>query len=360
MKMKGLEPELAKAATRNPNLSKYLQGLQKKKLPIPVFMPSLSKDRIPDAEVNIIYPVGDPIFIHISGTKGQEIKYTAVEPSLTHREKEIYEELKERIFIKAGYEEIEDSREGLEKVLDRLIKESVSITDGKKEGGIFKAPLKKKIEMTEEQFFNIEYMMKRNILGSGELEPLLRDPYVEDIHAIGVGNISLIHKLFDTVETNVHFESEEELDFFLKNMSERIGRPVSMSRPIVDAALPDGSRVNIIYGDDVSIKGPSFTIRKFSSTPISIVQLVKWNTLSAEMAAYLWLALENGMSIFVCGETASGKTTTLNGMLPFILHTAKVFTAEDTPEVLPPQKIWQRLITRETGPVESRVECSTC
>ena len=351
-----LEPELAKAAKRNPNLMKYLSDLKKKNNRMPNFLPSLSKDAIHGPEVNFIYPVGDPIFIHIMGTIGQDIRYNAIEPSLTTPEKNNYNKLKEVIFVKAGYEEIGESKEGLEKVLDRLIKESVVITDKKNDERNILKKTGKKIELTKEEYFDIEYIMKRNILGSGELEPLLRDPYVEDINAIGIGNISLIHKLLDTVETNVHFESEEELDFFLKNISERIGRPVSMSRPIVDAALPDGSRINIIYGSDVSIRGPSFTIRKFSSTPISIVQLVKWNTLSAEMAAYLWLALENGMSIFVCGETASGKTTTLNGMLPFILHTAKIFTAEDTPEVLPPHKIWQRLITRETGPTDSRVE----
>jgi flagellar protein FlaI len=139
-------------------------------------------------------------------------------------------------------------------------------------------------------------------------------------------------------------------------MGERIGRPVSESRPIVDAVLPDGSRINIIYSDDISQRGSSFTIRKFSDTPTSITQICKWGTMSTAVAAYLWICLQNGMSVFVCGETASGKTTSLNGILSFIKPKDKVFTAEDTPEVRPPQPLWQQLVTRSSGPPEGRVE----
>ena len=139
-------------------------------------------------------------------------------------------------------------------------------------------------------------------------------------------------------------------------MSERIGKPVSDSKPIVDAALPDGSRINIIYSDDISREGASFTIRKFAEKPPTIVQLVKWNTFSSQMAGYLWLCLEYGMSIFMSGETASGKTTSLNAILSFINFRKKIFTAEDTPEVIVPHEVWQRLITRESGPADSRID----
>jgi flagellar protein FlaI len=158
------------------------------------------------------------------------------------------------------------------------------------------------------------------------------------------------------VPTNIRFKDTTSLEYFLRSMSERIGKPVSDSKPIVDAALPDGSRINIIYSDDVSKLGPSFTIRKFGEKPPTMPQLVKWGTFSAEMAAYLWLCLEHGMSIFVSGETASGKTTSLNAMLSFIDFKKKIYTAEDTPEVVVPQPVWQRLVTREAGPEESRVE----
>ncbi|MEZ5334882.1 MAG: type II/IV secretion system ATPase subunit [Methanolobus sp.] len=131
---------------------------------------------------------------------------------------------------------------------------------------------------------------------------------------------------------------------------------MSDARPIADGALPDGSRINIIYPIDVSKRGSSFTMRKFSEVPVSIIQLIGWGALDAEMAAYMWMCLENGMSIFFSGETASGKTTMLNACLAFVNPTSKIFSAEDTAEVQPPQPVWQQLITREEGPPESRVD----
>jgi flagellar protein FlaI len=128
-----------------------------------------------------------------------------------------------------------------------------------------------------------------------------------------------------------------------------MGDPVSDSDPIVDSTLPDGSRINIIYSDDVSIKGSSLTIRQGDDTPLSINQITNWGTLSPELAAYLWLCLENEQTVFVVGETASGKTTTLNAILSYIPRDSKIYTAEDTAEVIPPHNTWQQLLTREGG-----------
>jgi flagellar protein FlaI len=132
-------------------------------------------------------------------------------------------------------------------------------------------------------------------------------------------------------------------------MGERIGDPVSDSNPIVDSTLPDGSRLNVIYSDDVSVQGPSLTIRQGDETPLSINQITKWGTLSPQLTAYLWLCLENEQTVFVVGETASGKTTTLNSIMSFIPRDSKIYTAEDTAEVLPPHDTWQQLLTREGG-----------
>ncbi|HID73609.1 MAG TPA: hypothetical protein EYP43_01010, partial [Thermoplasmata archaeon] len=191
---------------------------------------------------------------------------------------------------------------------------------------------------------------------NGKIEPLLQDPNLEDIHSIGTRSIYVVHKIFGMLETNIRFRDATELDEYLRLLSERIGKPVSDTHPIVDAALPDGSRINIIYSDDVSREGPSFTIRKFAEEPLTITQLVQWGTFSSEMAAYLWLALENSMNIIISGETASGKTTSLNALLSFVNHNYKIYSAEDTPEVVIPHDVWQRLITREVGPEEARVE----
>jgi len=130
---------------------------------------------------------------------------------------------------------------------------------------------------------------------------------------------------------------------------------VSASKPIVDGVLPDGSRINMIYSNEISARGSSFTIRKFAPEPISPIQLIKWGTFSAELGAYLWRCLENKINIMICGETASGKTSTLNGILTLIDHRGKIYSVEDTPEVKPCQRSWQRCVTREAGPEEARV-----
>jgi flagellar protein FlaI len=218
--------------------------------------------------------------------------------------------------------------------------------------GLGEAPLK----VTPELLERLKYVVVRDLVNNGPLETLLADEMLEDIHSIGLARINMDHKVFPMLTSNIAFKDQDLLTKYLRSMSERIGRPVSDSKPIVDGALLDGSRINIIYSDDVSIQGSSFTIRKFAEETISIIQLIKWKTLSAQMAAYLWLGLESGMSMLVSGETASGKTTTLNAILPFIDHNVKIYTAEDTPEVKVGHTIWQRLITRESKNEDSRVE----
>jgi flagellar protein FlaI len=204
-----------------------------------------------------------------------------------------------------------------------------------------------RIPVTESTYENIRYQLNRDIVGFGPLEPVMRDPYNEDIHVIGPSHCYVDHGTFGMLETTVDFGTQEEFDGWLRNMGERIGDPVSDSDPIVDSTLPDGSRVNIIYSDDVSLKGPSLTIRQGDEVPLSVGQITNWGTLSPELAAYLWLCLENEQTVFVVGETASGKTTTLNAIMSFIPRDSKIYTAEDTAEVLPPHDTWQQLLTRE-------------
>lgn len=355
-----VDSKLELALKRNPHLKEYLDSYYAKKKRMPIFKESLSRDLYDPEGFDYIYPVGDPIFIHVFGSNRVGYFYHAVEPTLTPEEERKKKNLLEIMFIKAGYKPSYKTKEEFEALIDSLIKEStVIIAPGEREPppGAFKSL--KKVYLTKKQLKKIQYYIKRDILESGLLEPLLRDNYIEDIHCIGLENIFVIHKVFKTLETNIRFRSLKEAEDYLRGMAERIGKPVSMARPIIDSALPDGSRLNLIFADDISVRGPSFTIRKFTGEPLSVTQLIKWGTMSAEIAAYLWLALENGMSIFVCGETASGKTTTLNAILPFIRYNAKIYSVEDTSEVLPPHRIWQQLITRETGPEESRVDYFT-
>lgn len=159
----------------------------------------------------------------------------------------------------------------------------------------------------------------------------------------------MIHKIFGMVYTNIEFRDDIELNKYVIEVTERVERPASDANSVVDAMMPDGSRSNFIYGRDISLEGSSFTIRKFSEVPVSITQIINWGTMSSQVAAYLWLSLENGMNIFVCGETASGKTTTLNAMCTFIKPDDKIYTVENTPEVTMPHETWQHLLSREAG-----------
>ncbi|EQD34979.1 type II secretion system protein E, partial [mine drainage metagenome] len=298
-------------------------------------------------EFDIIYPVGDPIFIHAYRIDGEQY-YVTIEPELSPNEGLFLEKVLEIILQRAAdYPAPKDESE-LEKSIDLLFNKTVSIGGTNKISGL-------RASVTAEFMPRLLYHLKRDVVGLGPIEPLIRDSNIEDISGIGPSDVFIVHKIFDTLKTSIVFGSMERLAIYSKRLSERIGRPVSDKVPIVDATLPDGSRLSIIYSSDVSIRGPSFTIRKFSDIPISIIQLVKYNTMSSEEAAYLWLALEYGQSVFVCGETASGKTTVVNALIPFIRPESKIFSAEDTPEIRAPHPAWQQLVTRERGSEESRV-----
>ncbi|HHF58963.1 MAG TPA: hypothetical protein ENL44_02040, partial [Thermoplasmatales archaeon] len=251
----------------------------------------------------------------------------------------------------------EEIRGLIKKMMDKIVvvsEKGAAIEEGKKKG-LFGGLAKNKIVLTPLEREKIEYDIIKNIVGGGPLEPFMRDPYIEDVHVITGQNVHLVHKIFEMVKTNV-FIDEKWAPTFSQEFSEKIGSPVSDGQPIADGTLPDGSRVNIIHSKDVSLKGPTMTIRKFSETPISVTQLIKWGTMSAGIAAYLWLCLQYGRSVFVCGETASGKTTTTNAIIPFIPPEKKIYTAENTPEVHVPHPVWQQLLTRSTGPKESHVD----
>ena len=349
--------KLGKVLERNPHLSMYMQRYAQRTKLTPKFMDTLSKDIGKESHVDIVYPVGDPIFIHIHGSKDEGQHYDVVQPEMDESEEKLYERVVDRIFVHSGKEKVHLTDDEFNEVLDRLIENIVKVSDRGAPSRIVRlfSP-SSKIFMDEEQMKVVEYYVKRNILQNGVLEPVLRDPYIEDIHCVGAREINLYHKILGMVETNISFGNVRDLDNYTKSMSERMGRPASISRPIIDGALPDGSRINIVYADDVSVSGPTFTIRKFATQPLSSAQLAGWNTISTQEAAYLWLCLENGMSVFVCGETASGKTTLLNAIFPFIRYDQKIFSAEDTLEVQPPHAVWQQLSTREFGPEESKVD----
>jgi len=344
---------------RNPHLRVAVERFVSKHRQWPEFYQSLSREMGEWEEINIVYPIGDPYFVHIFSTRSIPITYTSIQPPMPENLLPRFTQIVQQVYSNAVYEKPHADKNEFVKRLDKLIDGATKVVEETRErrrnlfGNLFGEP---KVEVTEEELALVRHHARRQIIENGPLEPLLRDPYIEDIHCIGTQEISLVHKVFQAVPTNLRFQSKDELDNYVRGMSERIGRPASIARPIVDGTLEDGSRISLVYADDVSVKGPSFSIRKFAAEPVSITQLIAWNTLSAQEAAYLWICLEEGMSIFFCGETASGKTTTMGTVFPFIKHDSKIYTAEDTTEMQVPQKVWQRLATREFGPEESRVD----
>lgn len=340
--------DINQAMKKFPHLNSYVNRISQSE-GMPEFKVQLDRSLRELESPNIIYPVGDPIFIHISrGEKRDNMKYNVIIPELSKDEKEYYDAILDRIIEVAHTSKIPNSQEELRDVLISLFSEVTHISHPPEKPNFLNS-LGKKITVTEDQYHNILFHLIKNRLGYGKLEPLLRDIYIEDISCIGVGSIWIVHKIFQSIETNIIFENDIELNKYIVESSERVERPVSEATPIVDAIMPDGSRVNYIYSRKISLGGSSFTIRKFNETPISVPMLVNWGTWSSELAAYLWLCLEHGISVFVCGETASGKTTTLNAMTSFIPFDQKCYTVEQTPEITLPHPIWQHLVTRESG-----------
>ena len=347
---------LKDAIRNNPHLEKHIKKFYEEHKVSPLWYDHLERDMAKMEYPNVIYPVGDPIFIHIHRIGGWN--YIAIEPEMNNKMREKYDMIKGAILHIGSSIDIPDERKEFIRTMDNLLNRVTTMKVREKTGFLAKY-LKGEIEkiyVTKEEYEIIKYYLHRDILQMGPLEPVVRDPYIEDIHVVGTRNIHIVHKLFGTLPTNIKFKNRIDLEKYLRNISERIGNPVSDASPIIDAALPDGSRINIIYSEDISREGSSFTIRKFTEKPLTLPYLIYLGTMSPLVAAYLWLCVEFGMNVFVCGETASGKTTTLNSLLPFINHRWKIYSAEDTPEVIAPHSIWQRVITRETSTGEANVE----
>ncbi|UCF50336.1 MAG: Flp pilus assembly complex ATPase component TadA [Thermoplasmatales archaeon] len=345
--------EVDKLLRDYPHLKKYVAEIEKK-LGKPTFYSKVPRDVKEEEYPNIIYSTKGVVFIHIYQTKDMENKeYFAITPILDDKTKEKLQQVLELIYEKAHLKTDIKTQEDLRKAIREYLTK-ITLIDEKSGGKLVKSK-GGKIKVTSAEKMTIEYHIMKDIVGGGPLEPFMRDPYIEDIHIITGENVHLIHKVFDMVKTNI-FIDESWANRFSQEFAEKIGSPVSEGQPIADGTLPDGSRVNIIHSKDVSLKGPSMTVRKFSETPISITQLINWGTFDAGVGAYLWLCLQYGRSIFVCGETASGKTTTSNAMFPFIPPDKKIYSVENTPEVKVPHSVWQQLLTRSTGPKEGHID----
>ncbi len=193
----------------------------------------------------------------------------------------------------------------------------------------------------------ILYYLERDFIGYGLVEVPMTDIEVEDISCDGVGiPLYIYHRKYGSIRSNLKFSSAHELDDYVVWIAQRSGKHISVASPILDATVPDGSRLQATLGTHVTKRGSSFTIRRFRDNPFTPVDLLKFKTMSSEMMAYLWIAIENGQSMMVCGGTASGKTTTLNATLLFIPPQMKIVSIEDTRELNLPHENWVPSLTR--------------
>lgn len=206
-----------------------------------------------------------------------------------------------------------------------------------------------RIKVDRESIDRILYYMRRDYTGYGKIDALLKDDFIEDMSCNGANSpIFLYHKKYQNIKTNISFE-EMELNAFVSALAQRCGKHLSIGRPMLNATMPDGSRLQATIGREISPMGSSFVIRKFGEYPFTPVDLVKFGTFSPEMLACLWLAIENNKSVIIVGGTATGKTSTLNAMLFFIPPIAKIITIEDTRELVLYHENWIASVTRDSS-----------
>jgi len=383
-----LPEDLQNECKSNLHLLQYLYMLPLDTMEIPKYYEKITLKMLGMKDPNIIYKTDNGVYIHIM-PNSEDIRdyYIAIEPSIIDTHENILEETE--LHLAEHVEELTDILESSNRlnvimdIVDRIVyvsdngkvvarqKTGKTKNNGHKnftgkiknkkngdESQLSKKEVQGRIPVTRFQYNSLRYLLKRKLEGMGVLDPMIHDPYIEDISCSGLGHIFVEHKIFGGLRTNIGFESEDSLDKFVIELAESIKHPVTFRVPVVDATLPDGSRINIVYGNDVSKRGSNFTIRKFSDTPMSILELIQFNTLNYEMAAYLSLVIQEGMNIWVSGETASGKTTMMNALTTFIPPESKIVSIEDTPEVQVPHHNWIRGVTRGTGKQSDAAEIS--
>ncbi len=344
-----LPAELLEASREHAHLRRYMHNLPIHETGLPQLVPALDRSMGSLENPNIIYPVGDSVFTHIMPDANDARNWhLPIEPTVLNDYSDLMRTIEE-LLIEAVHKfpqplTREEQTEVLLSALD-MVTHVAGPGSMKQPDGTWPRS-KKNVTIGQDDLTAVRYLLLRDKIGLGILEPMITDPNIEDISCAGVGPIFLEHKVFKALKSAIIFDRHDDLDAFLRRTSERINKPVTYRKPIVDATLPDGSRVNIVYGEEVSKRGSNFTIRKFTATPLSVMDVVSGGACTYQMIAYLSIMIEEGMNIWVSGETASGKTTLLNALTTFIPGENKVVTVEDTPEVQIPHPNWLREVVR--------------
>ncbi|MDO8628400.1 MAG: type II/IV secretion system ATPase subunit, partial [Nanoarchaeota archaeon] len=169
------------------------------------------------------------------------------------------------------------------------------------------------IKTSQETFIKLMYYVYRDFVGLNQIEPIMKDYFIEDIECNGLNTpIYIVHRKYGNIKTNIQFNNERQLESFVEKLAQKCGKYISYAKPLLDAQLPDGSRINATFSQDISARGPSFSIRKFTKEPYTPVKLMQLNTASPELLAYLWILIENEANIMIIGATGAGKTSLIN------------------------------------------------
>ncbi|MBI4154850.1 Flp pilus assembly complex ATPase component TadA [Candidatus Woesearchaeota archaeon] len=268
-----------------------------------------------------------------------DITYPLIEPYVTVR---IYwdNNLKELIY-KIQEPELDDNEKTVLNLIEEGFKEliNVSLVNIKNENVVLEYLEKTakilltelRIKISSDSFLKIMYYIYRDFVGLNELEPLMRDPFIEDIECNGIDTpVYIVHRKLKNIKTNLIFTSVPYLASLVEKLAQKCGKYVSYANPLLDGSMPDGSRINSTYTQDISTKGPTITIRKFTKEPWTPIKLMKNETVSPEMLAYLWILLENESNIMVIGGTGSGKCVT--GDTKIYLSNGKIRTIKEIVE----------------------------
>ena len=282
-----------------------------------------------------VYPIHEPYVYAavVTEPNSQRIKYELIEPTLLKEEENQLKEIKDILVeeIDVNLKEI-GTRDKAEEYLKAKIREIIKDY---------------RLKIAEEAVDKLMYYIIRDFLGYGKIDPLMKDPLIEDISADGVNiPIYVWHRDYESLPTNILFKNSEELNSFIVRLAYLARKNISLAIPILDASLPDGSRIQMTYGNEITRRGSTFTIRRFRVDPLTISDLISLGTVSSEMAAYFWYAIENRASVLVSGGVASGKTTILNCFSMFIKPGLKLVSVEDTAELNLPHENWIPSVAR--------------
>ncbi len=267
--------------------------------------------------------------------KDNALVYYVIEPYLTDPEKNLLEKMKKTIAEKLDVDFSALKKEEAKEYLRRKFEEIINTL----------LP-----NLPKQKRENLLYYIVRDFLGLEKIEPLMHDSNIEDISCDGVGiPVFVNHRnpKIGSIRTNIIFETPEELDNFVIKLAQRCGKTISVAQPLLDATLPDGSRLQATLGTDIARRGSNFTIRKFTEEPFTPITLMEYGTVDAKLLAYLWFIVEHRGSLLIGGGTATGKTTMLNALSLFIPPSAKIVTIEDTAELRLPHLHWVPHVARK-------------